>query len=393
MIKLSEIALLNPKIEKSNLDESSIASFVPMAAVSEVKGAVAWEEEREINQVLKGFTYFQSNDILVAKITPCFENGKIALASVKNEHAFGSTEFHVIRCNQEKADARYLFHFLRQKKIRIEGEKRMTGSGGQRRVPKAFLEELEIPLPPLEEQRRIAAILDKAEALRAKRREAITKLDLLLESTFIHFFGDPIKNPNKFHFLPLSKIISRDTINGAYYPKDKYVDNNGTPMVHMSDAFYDTVSTKGLKMVNIPKSEVDKYSIDDSDILIARRSLVYEGAAKPCRPKPEGKEMIFESSFIRVTPDKSIIDTAYLFNYLKNKCVRKNFILKFVTKSTISGINQKNLNMIEVMIPDIESQNKFRLMEEKINEKKILLKKQEFVFDNFIKSLNKSFFK
>lgn len=77
MTKLIEIAQLNPKIEKSNLDESSIASFVPMAAVSEITGSVVWEEEREIEKVLKGFTYFQSNDILVAKITPCFENGKL----------------------------------------------------------------------------------------------------------------------------------------------------------------------------------------------------------------------------------------------------------------------------------------------------------------------------
>ena len=151
--------------------------------------------DRPYADVRKGYTYFETGDVLVAKITPCFENGKIAQALLPRQYGFGSTEFHVVRPILGRLDGRYLHHFLRQARIRVEGERRMTGSGGQRRVPEDFLAHLSIPLPPLPEQRRIAAILDQADALRAKRREALAQLDSLTQSIFVEMFGDPVENP------------------------------------------------------------------------------------------------------------------------------------------------------------------------------------------------------
>ena len=105
---------------------------------------------------------------------------------------FGATEFHVIRPLPHRADARYLLHYLRLERVRRDGERKMTGSAGQRRVPEYFLADLEIPLPDLAEQRRIAAILDKADELRAKRRAALAQLDTLTQAVFLDMFGDPI---------------------------------------------------------------------------------------------------------------------------------------------------------------------------------------------------------
>src|SRR5207253_2857111 len=107
-------------------------------------------------QVSKGYTFFRDGDLLLAKITPCFENGKIAQATLNHELGVGSTEFHVIRPDRMRVSDRFLLRFLRQPRIRLSGERRMTGSAGQRRVPEAFISELELPLPPLEERRRIA---------------------------------------------------------------------------------------------------------------------------------------------------------------------------------------------------------------------------------------------
>jgi type I restriction enzyme, S subunit len=208
---LVEVAEISPGVDRSTvLDPNEIVSFVPMASVSEVTGSVTSEEGRPLSEVLKGFTAFHDRDVLVAKITPCFENGKIAHARIQKRLGFGSTEFHVIRAHADKLHDRYLFHFLRQPRIREAGERRMTGSAGQRRVPRAFLEELDVPLPPLPEQRRIAAVLDKADALRAKRREAIAKLDQLLQSVFLEMFGDPVTNP-KAEVMQLSSLCDRIT--------------------------------------------------------------------------------------------------------------------------------------------------------------------------------------
>ena len=147
--------------------------------MSAEEAKVTLAPDRPYAEVRKGYTYFETGNVLVAKITPCFENGKIVEAVLPRELGFGSTEFHVVRPKPRMLEGRYLHHFLRQERIRVGGQRRMTGSGGQRRVPEDFFAQLANPVPPLLEQRRIAAVLDQADALRAKRREALAQLDSL----------------------------------------------------------------------------------------------------------------------------------------------------------------------------------------------------------------------
>jgi type I restriction enzyme, S subunit len=204
---LSDVADLNPRHISGSL-LSELVSFVPMAAVLAETASTEGISLRPYGEVAKGYTPMRNGDLLVAKITPCFENGKIAHATLPTSIGFGSTEFHVVRARGDAADARYLLHFLRQKSIRIEGERRMTGSGGQRRVPVAYLAELKVPLPTLVEQRRIAKVLDRAETLRAQRRQALAQLDALAESIFVHMFGDPISNSNGWSVARIDEVCS-----------------------------------------------------------------------------------------------------------------------------------------------------------------------------------------
>jgi len=204
-VPLSEAAEINPRAPKLSADTT--VSFLPMADVSDA-GLTHVTSFRRYDEVKTGFTGFQDKDILVAKVTPCFENNKIAQADLPTACGFGSTEFHVVR-SRENADNRYLFHFLRQDWVRYEGGRRMTGSGGQRRVPKGFLEELQIPLPPLPEQRRIAGILDQADALRRLRHLSLSRLSDLGQAIFYEMFGDPAQNPKKFEMRPLRDTASK----------------------------------------------------------------------------------------------------------------------------------------------------------------------------------------
>ena len=158
--------------------------------------------------------------MLLAKITPCFENGKIAQAQLPLPYGFGSTEFHVVRPRDTKADARYLLHYLRQDSIRADGTRRMTGSAGQRRVPESYLAQLEVPLPPLPEQRRIAAILDQAETLRAQRRAAIAQLDSLGQAVFLDMFGDPVTNPKGWAVARFGELGSLDRGVSKHRPRN-----------------------------------------------------------------------------------------------------------------------------------------------------------------------------
>jgi type I restriction enzyme S subunit len=146
-----------------------------MADVSE-DGHMRVKSQRSYSDVQKGYTAFSDGDVLVAKVTPCFENNKITLATLNTPCGFGSTEFHVVRGNSDTLDQRYLLHFLRQDWVRIAGQRRMTGSGGQRRVPAAFLRELAIPLLPMREQKRVAAILDHTAELQRKVETRLQEL-------------------------------------------------------------------------------------------------------------------------------------------------------------------------------------------------------------------------
>lgn len=203
---LGKVASINPALIIAPEITGALVDFLPMSALDADKTIVFAKESRLYSDVQKGYTSFANGDVLLAKITPCFENGKIAQASIASSCGFGSTEFHVLRPKEGLLDARYLVHFLRRDEVRVDGTRKMTGSGGQRRVPKHYLESLEIPLPPLPEQRRIAAILDQADALRAKRREALAQLDKLAQAIFVEMFGRDSSNKMNMPMQPLKSL-------------------------------------------------------------------------------------------------------------------------------------------------------------------------------------------
>lgn len=193
-VKLGEVAQLNPRLDLSKLPSSGSVGFIAMADVGE-NGELLRVQRRCMSEVAKGYTSFRNGDVLLAKITPCFENGKAALVEgLFSEVGFGSTEFHVLRPS-EKIDAQFLFYLVWNSGLRAIGRSRMTGSGGQKRLPVGFLKSLEFDLPLLNEQKRIARIIEKAEGVRRKRDEVNRLADAFLKATFIKMFGDPVTNP------------------------------------------------------------------------------------------------------------------------------------------------------------------------------------------------------
>lgn len=268
-LTLSEIAEINPSLGVS-LDETDEVSFVPMGAFSEVTASVVAEEIRQFGQVKKGFTGFRSGDVIFAKITPCFENGKIGLANISRDVGFGSTEFHVIRARPEMADPRFLHHFLRLGSVRLSGTKRMTGSAGQRRVPKSFLESLPVPALPLDEQRRIAAILDQAEELRAKRRAALALLDQLPQAIFLEMFGDPATNPMGWPIRSVGDIC--EVKGGKRLPKGEDYAPHPTPFryIRVTDLRGGVVDESNLAFLKPEvQAKIRRYIVNEGDVIIS----------------------------------------------------------------------------------------------------------------------------
>ena len=156
---------INPsKSEIANFDNKTLVSFVEMTSVSN-DGYIETKIDKPLSEVKQGsYTYFAENDIILAKITPCMENGKCAIAKeLTNKIGFGSSEFHVFRCNNQVLN-KYLFSYLNREIIRQEAASKMTGASGHRRVPISFYENLNIPVPTLEEQQRIVQEIETYEA-------------------------------------------------------------------------------------------------------------------------------------------------------------------------------------------------------------------------------------
>lgn len=173
---LSEIAQVNPQV---NLPSGAVAStpvtFVSMSDVTE-SGDWIGHQVRKLSDVRSGFTVFADGDVLVAKITPCFENGKGAhVVGLTNGVGFGSTEFHVLRA-RDAVSPRYVYHVTQSARLRKAAEAYMSGSAGQRRVPREFFDVFNVPDLARQEQQQISVILDTLDTTIRQTEAIIEKL-------------------------------------------------------------------------------------------------------------------------------------------------------------------------------------------------------------------------
>jgi len=180
MKKLSEVALINPRRPSIARNDTESTSFVPMENVDAVLGKISLLNTEPFSKVKKGYTYFENDDVIFAKITPCMQNGKHALVSgLLDGFGFGSTEFHVIRATDEVIPE-WIHFYLRRKETLDAAMRTFTGAVGQQRVPASFLEELEIPVPLIDKQHQIvnALIAELDEVKRARQAAEIQLRDI-----------------------------------------------------------------------------------------------------------------------------------------------------------------------------------------------------------------------
>jgi type I restriction enzyme S subunit len=190
-LRLRFAAMLNPSKQESRLiGEKETVSFLPMEAIGE-DGSLSLEQEKEVGEFLNGYTYFKEGDVCIAKITPCFENGKGAiLRDLKGGIGFGTTELIVARPRTEIMTAQFLDYLFRSSTFRSLGEAAMYGAGGQKRVPDSFVRDFASFLPPIAEQSAIATFLDretaKIDALIAEQQRLIELLQEKRQAVISH---------------------------------------------------------------------------------------------------------------------------------------------------------------------------------------------------------------
>jgi len=161
LAKLSDISLINPKTNLEGLADDLDVTFLPMKCIGELSGNIDRSIIKKLSEVKKGYTSFMDGDLLFAKITPCMENGKLAIAhDLRSDIGFGSTEFHIIRLHDSLVK-KFFFFYISQEKFRKDAQRNMTGTAGQLRVPTTYLRKIIVPLPSASEQHRIVARIEE----------------------------------------------------------------------------------------------------------------------------------------------------------------------------------------------------------------------------------------
>lgn len=189
---LDEIANFKPsKEEVRDCSGETEVSFVPMACINTYDASFTPTEIRNLRDVSTGFTYFRDNDVLLAKITPCFENGKAGIArNLKNGIGFGSTEFIVIRADTSVVDPEWIFYHINTREFIDGGKSFMTGTAGQQRIDLNYVKQYKIPVPALEEQRTILDRIHREQALIEPSKEIIKTFSEKIASRIKGIWGE-----------------------------------------------------------------------------------------------------------------------------------------------------------------------------------------------------------
>ena len=323
MVKLGDVCIINPRLPKNANPEQEV-TFLAMAAVSE-KGEISSQETRILHETKKGFTYFERGDVLLAKITPCFENGKATLTNNLNTQiGFGSTEFHVLRAIPDLILPEFIFYLVWNERFRIAAAKEMTGSAGQKRVSADYLKEYQFYLPSIFEQEKIVAALNKGYSIHRKRQQAIKLADDFLRATFLEMFGDPVRNPKNWKLekfgeiadCQLGKMLSKKSKTGIF--SKKYLRN--------ANVRWRKIDIHDLLEMDFNEKEMSKFELRRGDLLVCEGGEIGRCAIG----NNQIKDCYYQKALHRVRPNYNLVTSVYLQEYLysmaKKKCLLRVYI-------------------------------------------------------------------
>jgi type I restriction enzyme S subunit len=290
---------------------------------------------------------FDEELILLAEDGGHFENPDRGVAYKITGRSWVNNHAHVLRPTN-KVHIDYLKHVLKNMDLMpyITGSTRL-------KLNKSSAERIKIPLPPLAEQQRIAAILDKAEEIKRKREQAIAKLDELAQSTFVEMFGDPINNEKSYKCETLANLCHRIQIGpfGTQLHEEDYVEN-GIPLVNPTHIKNGKINPNNKLTITPDKhSSLSQYHLKEGDLILGRRGEM--GRCAVISKEQEGWLCGTGSLFLQI--DKKRIHPLYLFSVLSSQSMRKHL------ESVAQGVTMANLNKdivgnIKIPLPSIQDQ-------------------------------------
>ncbi len=382
MVKLGELVTIKGGGTPSKKIEDYWNGSIPWASVKDLKENEISKTQDAITEL--GVSNSATNIIPAGTILTATRMalGKFAINTV--DMAINQDLKALFINDEEKVDRDFLIRFLESKAQYIDSEGKGATVKG---ITLDFLKSLEIPLPPLDEQKRIAAILDKADAIRRKRQQAINLADDFLRGVFLDMFGDPVTNPKGF---PIGTI--RDFVETANYGSSgKASETEGEyPMLRMGNITYEGGwDFTNLKYIDLNEKDKPKYLTQKGDLLFNRtnsKELVGKTAVFE-----EDNPMAIAGYLIRVRTNE-LGNNYYLSGYLNSAHGKKTLVGMCKSIVGMANINAQELQNIKILLPPIELQNEFQNIVKATKHKlKTFDKSNELLNDNFNSLSQKAF--
>ena len=351
IVKLGDCSEINPsKRAISGLARGTLVSFVEMASVTNL-GFIEGAIDRPIDELKKGsFTYFADDDLIIAKITPCMENGKCAHAlKLTNGIGMGSSEFHVVRTDKSTLLAGYAFSHLNRESVRKAAESNMTGSSGHRRVPSDFYSALPIPLPPLEIQRKIVAECEAVDKEANQARAAIEQArQSIVSEVEAAYSSDAVRRTIDSVALAIQYGLSKSMNESGI----------GYKIFRMNEIARGRMVDGGkMKTIDITPEEFEQYKLKSGDVLFNRTNSI-EHVGKTGLYALDG-EHTFASYLVRIVPDEKQINPLFLSLMMNSSAFQTE-----AKASAAKAINQANINATKmrnmlIPVPTLKDQKRF----------------------------------
>lgn len=349
--------LIEEKILKKSSSDNELITFVGMEDVSE-DGKLINQNVMKFSELKNGLTYFERKDVLVAKITPCFENSKGAcLDNLKTEKGYGSTEFHVLRSNS-KSIPRYIYYITQLKRFRKQLEGQMIGTAGHRRVPMEAIKNftLEI-LHPLPEQKAIAKVLSDVDELIESIEKLIRKKKQIKEGAMQELLTGKKRLPGFSGKWEVKRLGELGVTYSGLSGKKKEDFNNGNSYYI---TFLNVLNNPVIDLKQVEKVRVSKWEnqnlVRKGDIFFNTSSETPEEVGM-CSVLMEDKPNLYLNSFCfgyRLY-DGSKCDALYLTSYLRSDLGRKMFST-IAQGSTRYNLSKKEFNNIAIPLPPLPEQ-------------------------------------
>lgn len=353
--RLTDICELNPRLlSEDRPNGDTIVTFVPMSAVDEVSGVISKPETRTFTEVAKGYTSFRERDVLFAKVTPCMENGKAAVArDLENSLGFGSTEFHVLRPT-EVVLPEYVFSLVRQKAFRDRAAAAFVGTGGLQRVPPDFLSRVKIPLPTLLEQQRIVDVLRQAEVVAKAKKSISDQVDHLIRTAYWEHFGAWFTTDGLIDPVRISDYVA-----DSQYGVSEAMGETGTHAVLRMNS----ITTSGwldlseLKYASLSKKDINSTELRDGDLLFNRTNSK-ELVGKCAVWRPVAGAYSFASYLVRFRLKPEMLPE-YLWATLNSAYGKYRLLNSAKQAVSMANVSPTGLGRITVPLPPLPLQETF----------------------------------